>query len=159
MIIATKLSILIHLNLFQLQGCDCEMWFKKLQISDNNQIVTRMYDKPPVVSGIRAGTSVQDSVGPYENVFMNLVINDNDKIVCSKILKGDSTLLPKMEKYLSKQTVSSAEKYTPYIFLDYSLLKFQRIKEGNINYRQISGRPSLNFSTVAGLFTDSLFNL
>jgi hypothetical protein len=112
--IATKLiilPILINMNLFYLQDCDCEMWFKKLQIPDSKQIVTRMYDKPPIVSGIKVGTIVQDSIGPYGDIFMDLIINDNDKIVCSRILKGDSALLPKVEKYLSKQTVSSAENY------------------------------------------------
>ena len=132
------LSILISLNLIMLQDCDCKMWFKKLAVPDDGMIRSFIYDKPPVIVWSEAG-AVHDSIGPYGDIFISLVISDRDKIICSKILKGDSALLPKVEKYLSNQIVKSAENYGRKVyslypvriqFIENSMEKRKRRKNG-----------------------------
>ncbi|TDE09032.1 hypothetical protein [Dyadobacter psychrotolerans] len=110
---ATKgvLCILLIISYFQMQETDCEGWMKKLHVPDDGRIISFRYEKPPLVSGLGAGTKVQDSSGSYGDIFIALVINNNDQIFCSKIVKGDSALSAKLGKYLGRQTVTSAENY------------------------------------------------
>lgn len=130
------LSILISMNLVKLHDCDCEMWFKKLSSKDNGLIVTINWN-PAKVSWTKTGTIVQDSVGPYGDIFMSLIISDNDRIACSKILKGDSVLLPKIEIFLSTQTVISAEVNGRKVYSVYAIrLQFVETSKGKVKRRK-----------------------
>ncbi|PWJ49248.1 hypothetical protein CLV98_1482 [Dyadobacter jejuensis] len=108
-IISIMLFVLMSFSFSSSQDCDCDQWFNKLYIPDNDKINTIIFLKPPKISGYLAGTTVQDSIGPYGDIFMSLIINDHDKIICTRLLKGDSLLIPKVKKFLSKQTVHSAQ--------------------------------------------------
>jgi hypothetical protein len=108
MIYGNKIMIFYLMNLGLLStpnNCVCDIWFKRL--TSPADVVGTFAEKQPTISGIGVGM-VKDSVGPYGDIFISLVVNDKDSILCSKVVKGDSTLLPKVTTHLNKQTVTSA---------------------------------------------------